>query len=185
MHRIAVVNLCQFEVISQSVKKTDKNDAEPLALYLAKELLPEVRMKERKQHEVSHLAQTRDLLVKQRPALKAKINNLLSAEGINLKRESLSSNKALERVLSLPLLPLMLAEVRVLVGQICSLSESIDTIEKMIEESIDRRSRMSRKVRVWFWMISADLHRDYSTMNRIALSLPGLGRSLFSSYESR
>ena len=34
---------------------------------------------------------------KQRSALKAKINNLLSAEGINLKREALSSNKALER----------------------------------------------------------------------------------------
>ena len=66
-----------------------------LALYLAKGLLPEVRMKERNQREMSHLAQTRDLLVKQRSALKAKINNLLSAEGINLKREALSSNKAL------------------------------------------------------------------------------------------
>jgi transposase len=88
------------------VKKTDKNDAELLALYLAKGLLPEVRMKERKQRELSHLAQTRDLLVKQRSALKAKINNLLSAEGINLKREALSSNKALERVLTLPLSPL-------------------------------------------------------------------------------
>jgi transposase len=104
--RIAVVNPSQFKVISQSVKKTDKNDAELLALYPAKGLLPEVRMKERKPRELSHLAQTRDLLVKQRSALKAKINNLLSAEGINLKREALSSNKALERVLTLPLSPL-------------------------------------------------------------------------------
>ncbi len=72
--RVAVVNPNQFKVISQSVKKTDKNDAELLALYLAKGLLPEVRMKERRQREISHLAQTRDLLVKQRSALKAKIN---------------------------------------------------------------------------------------------------------------
>jgi Transposase len=120
--RVAVVNPSQFKVISQSVKKTDKNDAELPALYLAKGLLPEVRMKERKQREMSHLAQTRDLLVKQRSALKAKINNLLSAEGINLKREALSSNKALERVLAVPLSPLMGAETRVLVGQIRGLN---------------------------------------------------------------
>ncbi len=101
--RVVVVNPAQFKVISQSVKKTDKNDAELLALYLAKGLLPEVRMKERNQRNMGHLAQTRDLLVKQRSALKAKINNLLSSEGINLKREALSSNKALERVLALPL----------------------------------------------------------------------------------
>jgi transposase len=42
-----VVNPGQFKVISQSVKKTDRNDAELLALYLSKGLLPEVRMKER------------------------------------------------------------------------------------------------------------------------------------------
>jgi hypothetical protein len=61
--RVRVVNPGQFKAISQSVKKTDKNDAELLALYLSKGLLPEVRMKERKQREVGHLAQTRDLLV--------------------------------------------------------------------------------------------------------------------------
>ena len=132
--RVVVVNPSQFKVISLSVKKTDRNDAELLALYLEKGLLPEVRMKERKQRDLSRLAQTRDLLVKQRSALKAKINNLLSAEGINLKRESLSSNKALERVLTLPLSPLMRAELRVLVAQIRSLNGSIAELEEMIEE---------------------------------------------------
>ena len=110
--RVAVVNPRQFKVISQSVKKTDRNDAETLALYLSKDLLPEVRVKERSQREIGHLAQTRDLLVKQRSALKAKINNLLSAEGTNLKKEALSSNKALERVLTMPLPPILAAEAR-------------------------------------------------------------------------
>lgn len=132
--RIAVINPSQFKVISQSVKKTDKKDAELLALYLSKGLLPEVRMKERKQRELNHLAQTRDLLVKQRTALKTKINNMFSAEGINLKRESLSSNKALERVLTHPLSPLPQVEVRVLVGQIRSLNASVDELEKMLAE---------------------------------------------------
>ena len=115
--RVVVVNPSQFKVISQSVKKTDSNDAELLALYLSKGLLPEVRMKDREHRNMSHLAQTRDLLVKQRSALKGKINNLLSAEGINLKRETLSSQKALARVLALPLSPILATEVRVLVAR--------------------------------------------------------------------
>jgi hypothetical protein len=42
--RVRVVNPTQCKVIHQSVKKTDSNDAELLALYLSKGLLPEVRM---------------------------------------------------------------------------------------------------------------------------------------------
>jgi transposase len=81
-----------------------------------------------------HLAQTRDVLVKQRSALKGKMNNLLSAEGINPKRETLSSKKALNRVLTLPPSPILAIEVRVLVDQIHSLSGSIAELEELIEE---------------------------------------------------
>ena len=90
-------------------------------------------MKDKTQRSMAHLAQTRDLLVKQRSALKTKINSLLSAEGINLKRESLSSNKALDRVLALPLSPILAAEARVLVAQIRSLTGSIAELEELIE----------------------------------------------------
>jgi transposase len=131
--RVVVVNPGQFKVISQSVKKTDHHDAELLALYLSKGLLPEVRMKDQAHRSLSDLGQTRDLLVKQRSALKGKINNLLSAEGINLKRETLSSKKALNRVLTLPLSPILAIEVRVLVEQIHSLSGSIAELEELIE----------------------------------------------------
>src|SRR5712692_10375252 len=47
--RVVVVDSNQFRVISRSVKKTDPNDARLLALYLSKELLPEVRMKNKQQ----------------------------------------------------------------------------------------------------------------------------------------
>lgn len=132
--RVVVVNPSQFKVISQSMKKTDRNDAELLALYLSKGLLPEVRMKEPDQRNLGQLANTRDLLVKQRSALKTKINNLLSAEGIAVKKEFLSSKKALQRVLELPLAPMASAQVRVLVAQIRSLSESIAELESLLEE---------------------------------------------------
>ena len=42
--RVVVVATNQFRVITQSVKKTDANDAQLLALYLAKGLLPAARI---------------------------------------------------------------------------------------------------------------------------------------------
>jgi len=51
--RVVVVNPSEFKVISQSMNKTDSNDARRLAVFLSKRLLPEV---------------TRDNLVKLRTA---------------------------------------------------------------------------------------------------------------------
>jgi len=132
--RVVVVNPHQFKVISESVKKTDDKDAEALALFLSKDMLPEVRMKNQQQRELQHLAETRDLLVKQRSALKTKINNLLAAQGINLKREALSSAKALDRVLATQVSTLVKIELRVLVDQIRSLSSSIAEVDERLEE---------------------------------------------------
>ena len=137
VQRVVVVNPHQFKVISESVKKTDRYDAAALALYLEKDLLPEVRMKPKQNRELMHLAETRDLLVKQRSALKGKINNLLAMQGIELKREALSSKIALERVLVLPVSGMVKLELRVLVEQIRSLSESIAELDEQLEEKAD------------------------------------------------
>jgi transposase len=130
--RVAVVNPHQFKVISESVKKTDRRDAEQLALYLEKGLLPEVRMKEPKRRELQQLLETRDLLVKQRSAWKAKVNNVLAAQGINLKREALSSRKALQRVLAVEASAVVKLELRILVEQIAHLNAGIQEVEKQI-----------------------------------------------------
>jgi len=132
--RVAVVNANQFRVISQSVKKTDPNDARNLALYLAKGLLPEVRMKEKEQAQVASLVQTRDRLVKLRTALKNKVNNLLSARGIELKKEELSGEKGLTRVLEMDVEELTRFELQVIVEQIRSLNHSVAELEKVIEQ---------------------------------------------------
>jgi transposase len=60
--RVVVVNTSQFRVIRQSVKKTDPHDARTLALYLSKNMLPEVRMKDREHGQLASLTQTRDTL---------------------------------------------------------------------------------------------------------------------------
>jgi transposase len=80
------------------------------------------------------LTQTRDKLVKLRTILKNKINNMLSAHGINLQREALSSDRQLQSVLELPFAPMETIELKVLVGQIRSLNESIRTLEDAIQK---------------------------------------------------
>ena len=123
--RVVVVDPNQFRVISHSVKKTDPNDARNLALYLAKGLLPEVRMKEKPQAEVASLTQTRDRLVKLRTALKNKVNNLLSARGIELDKEALSSEKGLAAALQQRVEGLAQIELEIIVEQIRSLNQSM------------------------------------------------------------
>lgn len=130
--RVVVVDCNQFRVISRSVKKTDANDARLLALYLSKGLLPEVRMKSKQHAHLASLTQTRDTLVKQRSALKNKINNILSARGLNLPKEALSSEKRLAEVVSLPFDELVRIELRVIVEQIRGLHNGIADLDKAI-----------------------------------------------------
>src|SRR5215813_6150376 len=133
--RVVVVDTNQFGVISRSVKKTDPHDARLLALYLSKNLLPEVRMKDKERAQLASLTQTRDMLVKQRSALKNKVNNILSARGLNLAKEALSSEKKLQEVLELPFDEMVRVELRVIVDQIRSLKKSIGELEQAIAEA--------------------------------------------------
>ncbi|MEB2363684.1 MAG: IS110 family transposase [Bryobacterales bacterium] len=132
--RVVVVNRTQFKVIRQSVKKTKPHGARALALYLSKNMLPEVRMKDKEHGQLASLTQTRDTLVKLRRALKNKVNNILSARGLNLPKEALGSEKALNEVLELPFDEIVRIELRVIVEQIRSLNKSIAELEKTIGE---------------------------------------------------
>ena len=132
--RVVVVNPFQFEVIRRSVKKTDQHDARALALFLSKDMLPEVRMKDQEHAEMASLTQTRDSLVKSRTALKNKVNNLLSARGVNLNKESLASEKGLEHVLGMCFGSTVDVELQVLVEQIRSLNKSIAKLDQEISK---------------------------------------------------
>jgi transposase len=132
VERFVAVNPSQFKVITHSVKKTDPNDARNLALYLSKDLLPEVRMKDKTQAQIASLTQTRDTMVKLRTALKNKINNLCSAQGVNLSREALSSEKGLRTVLEMQFDVLVNLELKIIVDQIRSLNKSVADLEETI-----------------------------------------------------
>ena len=92
------------------------------------------RMKDKTQAQVASLTQTRDTLVKLRTALKNKINNILSAHGINLAKEALSSEKALKEVLAMKFDPMVEVELKVIVDQIRSLNKNIAELEKSITD---------------------------------------------------
>ncbi len=132
--RVVVVNPHQFQVVSRSVKKTDEHDAKVLAEFLSKGLLPEVRMKDEVHARVASLAQTRDKLVKLRTTLKNKVNNLLAARGILVRKESLASEKGLTEALAAPVSELERLELEVLVGEIRHLNESIKKMETLLRE---------------------------------------------------
>ncbi len=133
--RVIVVNPRQFKVISNSVKKTDKRDSEHLALFLSRDMLPEVRMKGEQQSQIKSLANTRDKLVKLRTALKNKIHNILNAHGIVSAREAFSSNKSLEAITDYPVNELARLELEVIAAQIRSLNEGIKKLDKQIEDA--------------------------------------------------
>lgn len=110
------------------------NDAEIIAFYLSKGMLPEVRIKDSKIAEVESLANTRDKFVKLRTSLKNKIHNLLCSNWIITEKEFLSSEKGLEKALSYDLSSTQRLEMEVLVEQIRSLNKSIAKIDEELKD---------------------------------------------------
>jgi len=132
--RIVVVNPREFKVIRSSVKKTDKNDARALAYFLSKDMLPEARRKSKRHQKVGSLAQTRDKFVKSRTYFMNKVHGILNTCGIKLKKESLGTEKGLQRVLTHELDEISQFEIEALVSQIRALNESIKKLDKKLIE---------------------------------------------------
>jgi len=131
---VLVVNPSQFRVISDSVKKTDREDSETLALFLEKDMLPTITMKDEQSSQVKSMANTRDRLVKLRTVLKNKIHNILNAHGIKSGREDYSSDKGLKKVLNLNINEAAHIELEVIVEQIRYLNEGIKKLDNEIKD---------------------------------------------------
>lgn len=131
--RIVVVNPKQFQVIRKSVKKTDRNDARALAFFLSKDMLPETRLKSQAESELASLVHTRDVLVKQRTRLLNKIHALHVRHGVKLKKESLSSKRALKGLDIARFSALEQVELKIVRDQALSLAAAIAEIDAAIE----------------------------------------------------
>ena len=132
--RIVVVNPRQFQVIRKSVKKTDKNDARALAVFLSRDLLPETRLKRPAEMELASLAQTRDMLVKSRTKMLNKIHGVFNRHGVKLKKEGFSDRRL--RDLDLGRFgPVEQIELAVLRDQALELTATIRRIDKAMAEA--------------------------------------------------
>lgn len=92
-------------------------------------------MKDELQAKIASLTQTREKLVQLRTVLKNKINNLFASRFILLKREEMSSEKGLQKVLSYHFDSVSDVELRVMVDQIRSLNKNIEELDKAIEDN--------------------------------------------------
>ena len=131
---VKVVDPYQFKVISKSVKKTDKHDAKKMAEFLSKDMIPEVKLKDKTTAQINSLANTRDKLVKLRSVLKNKIHNLLNSQGIDSKHKEFSGKKSLRNVLKYKLDTIVKIELEVIVEQIENLNEGIKKLDIELEE---------------------------------------------------
>lgn len=132
--KVEIVNPGQFDVIRKSVSKTDKNDARSLAYFLSKEMLPTCRRKSKAHQRVGSLSQTRDKFVKSRTYFMNKVHGILNGCGIKLKKESLGTEKGLQKVLAYSLDESVEFELVMLVEQIQFLTKSIKRLDaKLIE----------------------------------------------------
>ncbi|MBA4122295.1 MAG: IS110 family transposase [Acidobacteria bacterium] len=134
VRRVVLVNPRQFEVVKNSVKKTDKNDAINLARFLKANLLPEVRAKREEAEKVQSLVNTRTKLVRLKTSLLNKIHALYVSNGLKLRRASLSSEKGLEKVFSIQWSEIEKLELEIIIDQIRSLKMSIKKLEKAIDQ---------------------------------------------------
>lgn len=132
--KVVLVDPGHFKVVSSSHKKTDKQDAYLLALYLSNGMLPESRVMDSERARIKSLVGTRDKLVKLRTTLKNKIHTILNANGIVSKKESLTSAKGLEAVMKYRLHELSKIELGILVEQIKHLNEGIEKIEQELKK---------------------------------------------------
>jgi len=133
VRRVVLVNPRQFEVVKNSCKKTDKNDALNLARFLKADLLPEVRAKKEEAEKVQSLVQTRTKLVRLKTSLINKIHGLAVSKGRKLKKTSLASEKGLDKVLLSEWSAIERIELEIIIEQIRSLKVSLKKLDTAIE----------------------------------------------------
>ena len=92
-------------------------------------------MRDNKSVQPASLDQTLDRLMTQRLALKNRAGNILSACGVNLTEEALSSEEKLVETLELPRNEIVRRQLRVMVEQIRTLNRRSLDLESRIGET--------------------------------------------------
>jgi hypothetical protein len=111
------------------VKKTDPNDARNLALYVEKDLLPDVRMKDETQAQLASLTRTRWSSCAQHSRTRSITSFPRAAMEQRRARRSFG-----EKILAMKFDPLVRVEMKITADQIRSLNQSIAELENTIAD---------------------------------------------------
>ena len=171
-----MINPSQFKVISKSVKKTDKNDARVIAEFF-KQGYGAWSENERQKDSSDKQSCEYERQVDKASYGVNKIHNILSSHGILLKKESLSSDKGLNRIQEQPVDPTTHVELEVIVGQIKSLNEGIKKLDKELlgHENITSIKGIGKKA-VWSFSVSSVISTTLKAKRNwlpISVLLPG------------
>lgn len=91
VREVVPVDVSKHRLLSESIKKTDKNDAALLAVGLKRGLLPKARVRSEASQQLRSLLKARDVLVLQRIRLMNNMYAILSRNGIHVDRRKMRS----------------------------------------------------------------------------------------------
>ena len=132
---VTIVAPGEFSVIGHSTKKTDLNDAQKLAYFLSKGMLPKARLKSFLSQQLLSMITTRELLVKSRTALNHKTCNVLTRFGIKLTSNRLIWGNSYDKyVFCYKWEEMVELELRTIARQVQNLNKEIKDLSSLIEE---------------------------------------------------
>ncbi len=159
--QVKVINTMRFKVVTESVKKTDKHDAQTIAEFLEKDMLPEAWICSDYSEMLRRLLHVRRQLVKAIVTTKNQVHSILTAYGYADARATLQSKRGRHAVLDTLASTEIGLVVHLLIEMIDSLDEKVKQIEGKIEElvkgdkAIELLQTMPGCGRITAWMIRA------------------------------
>ena len=138
---VVVVNTNKFKVITTSTKKTDANDAETLAYYLMKDMLPEAHLCDQTSEEIRRLLKTRSILVQSGVKIKNQIHGMMLGYGIETKAAQFQSKKKRQELYKdladQGYSQFTASSLEVTLGILDDLERQIKVIEKQLHKMLD------------------------------------------------
>lgn len=133
--KVKVISPYDFAIIGKSTKKTDIIDAQKIAYFLSKDLIPEARLKSYFSQQIISLIHTRNLIVKYRTSINNKTFGILVRHGIKLQKSKLIWSNSYEKyVFCHPWSGVTAYELQTISSEVLRTNEKIKAVTKEIAE---------------------------------------------------
>lgn len=143
---VIVVNTNKFKVITMSTNKNDAHDAETLAFYLMKEMLPEAHLCDQTSEEIRRMLKTRSILVQATVKMKNQIHGMMLGYGIETKTSQFQSKKKRQELYQdladHNFSEFTASSLKVILDSLDELQKQIKTIEEQLEKMVEKNNNV-------------------------------------------